>query len=348
MVTTMGFATTGQLQELRGPVDNAQDVVDIILVPGIGTTLPQNWPFANEEWLASLPGSGAGARVLAYEYASPFAGTKPSWESMLMLGYDFLQHLSDERSQFDSDPTINRPILIVCHSLGGIVVKQALCVANKQFPRYGSIVNAIAGVVFLSTPHRYGDKTTSWNRFRDILDATTGRNLKISSANIEQEGSILLDLADRFEGIAFRTPILSVYELRESKNSSTPLRPKYQQLVNREACSTHAPMETVIGLNLNHHDTCLFTKSVGGEGLPELNKFIYETLDNAVHLVARRLEDQEYQYATMSAYSPTMSELPLKGELWTQSHRVTLLMSISGANGDDRMAFKQRNRMAIE
>jgi hypothetical protein len=49
-------------------------------------------------------------------------------------------------------------------------------------------------------------------------------------------------------------------------------------------------METVIGLNLNHHDACLSTKSVGGEGLPELSKFIYETLHNAVHLVAHRPE----------------------------------------------------------
>ena len=51
-------------------------------------------------------------------------------------------------------------------------------------------------------------------------------------------------------------------------------------------------METVIGLNLNHHDTCLFTKSVGGEGLSDLNKFIYETLQDAVQLVALRLEDR--------------------------------------------------------
>lgn len=124
----------------------------------------------------------------------------------------------------------NRPILIVCHSLGGILVKQALCVANKQFPRYGSIVNAIAGVVFLSTPHRYGDKTTNFIRFRDVLEATTGKNWKMPTSNIEQEGAILLDLADRFEGIKFRTPILSVYELRESKNMSAPLRQKYQQV----------------------------------------------------------------------------------------------------------------------
>lgn len=110
------------------------------------------------------------------------------------------------------------------------MVKQALCVANKQFQRYQSIVNAIAGVIFLSSPHRYGDKTTSLIRFRDILEATTGRGLKIPNTNIEQEGTILLDLVDRFEGISFRTPILSVYELRESKNSSTSLRPKYQQV----------------------------------------------------------------------------------------------------------------------
>ena len=108
------------------------------------------------------------------------------------------------------------------------MVKQALCVANKQFPRYESIVNAIAGVVFLSTPHRHGDKTMSLMRFRDVLEATTGRNLKFPNTNIEQEGAILLDLADRFEGISFRTPVLSVYELRESKNSIAPLRPKYQ------------------------------------------------------------------------------------------------------------------------
>lgn len=75
----------------------------ILLVPGIGTNLPDNWPFANTDWLDTLPISGAGARILAYEYASPFADTKSSWESILMLGYDLLQNLSDARSQSDPD-----------------------------------------------------------------------------------------------------------------------------------------------------------------------------------------------------------------------------------------------------
>jgi hypothetical protein len=126
--------------------------------------------------------------------------------------------------------TTNKPILLVCHSLGGIIAKQALCVANKQFPRYGSIVNSIAGVIFLSTPHRYGDKTTNFNRFRGLLEGTIGKVPKIPNASVEQDGAMLLDLADRFEGLSLRTPVLSVYELKESKTSSTPLRLKYQHV----------------------------------------------------------------------------------------------------------------------
>lgn len=64
-------------------------------------------------------------------------------------------------------------------------------------------------------------------------------------------------------------------------------------MVTREVCSTHAPMETVIGLNLNHHETCLFTNSIGAEGLPVLEKFVHNTLINAEQLVALRLKDRE-------------------------------------------------------
>jgi hypothetical protein len=65
--------------------------------------LPATWPFANPEWLSTLPGSGAGARVLAYEYPSPVTGNKPLWEPILMLGYDLLQILSDTQNASDPD-----------------------------------------------------------------------------------------------------------------------------------------------------------------------------------------------------------------------------------------------------
>ncbi|KAJ5129351.1 uncharacterized protein N7515_005390 [Penicillium bovifimosum] len=325
MTPSSGLANTGCLKILRDSV-NDSDGVDIVLVPGIGTISPEEWPFADPEWLSTLPGSCGEARIFAYEYPSPFLGTKPSWESMLMLGYDLLQQLGDARSQSDLDETITKPILLVCHSLGGVAVKQALCVAHNQFLRYGSTVNAVAGVIFLGTPHRYGDKATSFVRFRDLFETTTSKSLKIPNASMEHEGAILLDLASRFEMVTNNTPILSAYELRESKTSlSHRVRSTNKLLVDRDTCSTHIREETIIGLNLNHHDICQFTKSVGGEGLPELHKFLYETLHDAGRLFVSRLESTEYQYATTSAYSPTMSELPQRVEQlelteWPSNH----------------------------
>ncbi|GAD96164.1 tetratricopeptide repeat domain-containing protein [Paecilomyces variotii No. 5] len=225
MTTTINFTATSHLQVLRNPVGTYQDGVDIVLIPGIGTTSPEKWPFADEGWPSSLP-------------VNP--GTC----------YDFLRRLSDARSQYELRDT-NRPILV-------------------------------------------------------ILGTTSGKDLEISSTTIAQEGAILVGLADRFEAIEFQTPILSAYELRESEFSPAPLR---QLVNNREACSTRAPLETVFGLNLNHHDMCLFTKSTDGEGLPELRNFIYDTMQDAENLVSRRLDEQEYEHTMRSAYSPTVRGL---------------------------------------
>ncbi|KXL50737.1 MAG: hypothetical protein FE78DRAFT_131714, partial [Acidomyces sp. 'richmondensis'] len=93
------LATAGRLQTLREPANASKHTVDIFLIPGIGTTSPNSWPFASQEWLSTLSEAGAGARIIAYEYASPFVGTKPAWESVLMQGYDLLQQLSDSRLQ---------------------------------------------------------------------------------------------------------------------------------------------------------------------------------------------------------------------------------------------------------
>ncbi|EER42224.1 tetratricopeptide repeat domain-containing protein [Histoplasma capsulatum H143] len=81
-------------------------------------------------------------------------------------------------------------------------------------------------------------------------------------------------------------------------------------------------METVIGLNLNHHDTCLFTQSVGGEGLREFKNFIHESLHNAVHLVALRLEDLEQLEPTEWWPSNNATQWP--------SNRATEGTSLSG------------------
>ncbi|ATY63318.1 hypothetical protein A9K55_008959 [Cordyceps militaris] len=306
----MDDARTKGIRVLRNPENRSQASTErnsIVLIPGLDTTNPEDWPFSQDKWLSTLPESGAAARVLAYEYAFPFSSAKPSWESILLLGYEFLHCLTSLRSPTSASQASNRPLLLVAHSLGGIIVKQAICIANKQFPRYESIVNAIVGLVFLSTPHRCADQPATFVRFRDILEATTAKTIKFDVARFEQEATSLVDLSYRFEAVALRMPMLSVYELRDSKLHSSALRPRHQQLVTRSACSINTPLESVVGLNLSHHETCLFTKSLDSQGVSQLRQFVCETLSGASQLVALRLEDREN-------YHPSTSDILLTSD----------------------------------
>ena len=57
-----------------------------------------------------------------------------------------------------------RPIIFVGHSLGGLVIKDALCKSNEyrasgRNPRAAAIITSTYGIAFLGTPHRGGNHT---------------------------------------------------------------------------------------------------------------------------------------------------------------------------------------------
>jgi len=90
-------------------------------------------------------------------------------------------------------------------------------------------------------------------------------------------------------------------------------------------------MEKTLGIGLDHMHMCHFDQSKGPES-SELTAFITNALDNATELITSRLKacetmtvppdnlhrlinmlKVEFTYATMSSYSPTASEVAVKG-----------------------------------
>lgn len=69
----------------------------------------------------------------------------------LLLDISSLRKSEDERS---------KPLIFIAHSLGGIVVKDALCQSGNQNTRLSEILPATVGVMFLGTPH-HGSKVAS-------------------------------------------------------------------------------------------------------------------------------------------------------------------------------------------
>ena len=55
-----------------------------------------------------------------------------------------------------------RPIVFICHSLGGLFVQRALLYSDESPDiLYNEVVDSTAGVIFMGTPHR-GSTLANW------------------------------------------------------------------------------------------------------------------------------------------------------------------------------------------
>ena len=113
-------------------------------------------------WPADLiPQDFPELRVLTYGYDSKITGYYASSKSKNGIfdhGNSLLNALSRERTKL-----ANRPIIFVAHSLGGLVVKQALVEARKRISssHIHDIYTSARAVIFFGTPHR-GSDSASW------------------------------------------------------------------------------------------------------------------------------------------------------------------------------------------
>ena len=76
------------------------------------------------------------------------------------------------------------PLIFVCHSLGGLVVKQLLRIAaERPNQRLGQFLHRTQGVVFLATPNAGSDVANWADRFRTLIGASAAiQDLKADTA----------------------------------------------------------------------------------------------------------------------------------------------------------------------
>lgn len=106
------------LQE-RPPRQNG--VVDIVAIHGLGGHAYNTWTDREKLWLRDfLPSQIPNARIMSYGYNSAVAFSK-SVAGIEEFAEDLLNRLDNERATAEERA---RPIIFICHSLGGILVKR--------------------------------------------------------------------------------------------------------------------------------------------------------------------------------------------------------------------------------
>ncbi|KAI9790079.1 MAG: hypothetical protein M1816_005549 [Peltula sp. TS41687] len=182
--------------------------IDIVAVHGLGGDAIHTWthPKSKAFWLKEfLPQQIPDARIMTFGYNAA-AAFGQSTAGVIDHAKSLLNSLVDKREESEE---IQRPLIFIAHSLGGIIVKQALFQARLD-PAYQLIKDATLSLFFLGTPHRGSDKATFYE-----LRPTKGSGLMLEKRStllkVNHEEQIPVD-ADHSAMCKFETDSDDTFE----------------------------------------------------------------------------------------------------------------------------------------
>ena len=141
----------------------------VIFVHGLGGHAYNTWTYGKQSdkfWPLWLAREVVGLSAWTLSYAAP----PTNWLGNAMPLQDRAVEVLE---QMISEPELsNGPIIFICHSLGGLIVKQVLREANDQKHQrqeVNSFVSRVKGVVFIATPHTGSIHANLLDRIRFLV-----------------------------------------------------------------------------------------------------------------------------------------------------------------------------------
>lgn len=192
----------------------ASDRIDIVAIHGLNGHYLRTWTDERTglNWLSDLiPRVIPAARVMSLSYNSVLQFSK-STADVSAFGRQLLEGLMAERQ---SEEEMDRPVLFICHSLGGLVFKQAYILASENTD-YMALKPKFGGVLFFGTPHR-GSNMASWAtmaaRLLSLASLNTSTNTQLAQ-DLEPSSKRLRSISDTFHSLCSRDqyPVMSCYE----------------------------------------------------------------------------------------------------------------------------------------
>ena len=166
-------------------------------------------------WLKDLlPQAIPSARIMTFGYDSAVQSSRYLTHRTLYSNADDL--ISDLCSLRQDTKTVERPIIFLGHSLGGLLIKSALIRASIASPNgrnnFRTIKDSTNGIVFFATPHR-GSRDVSWGKtIRNIASIDLGIERLLNS--LEKESDWLEMQLEQFKSLSIGLSNYYCYESR--------------------------------------------------------------------------------------------------------------------------------------
>ncbi|KAL8294757.1 hypothetical protein RB600_000626 [Gaeumannomyces tritici] len=170
--------------------------VDVIAVPGLGSHALGSWksPNSDDVWLRDfLPKDVPNIRVLLYGYDTTLTDNRLK-QSIEDLGATFLEQVIAFRAR---DGTSRRPIIFIGHSLGGLLIKEALVrTRNLSNDAYSNLSKACFGMLLFGVPNLGLRNDQLMTLVRGQPNESLIRDLLVD--NDSEPSTFLKRLADQF------------------------------------------------------------------------------------------------------------------------------------------------------
>ncbi|KAL7945337.1 hypothetical protein V8C42DRAFT_54964 [Trichoderma barbatum] len=242
-------------------------VADIIFIHGLGGSSRKTWSnsssqrsFWPQDWLPVERGF-EDVRVHSFGYRADW-GKKWQQQSILNI-HDFAESLIGGLRNHPSIRRDNTRIILVGHSMGGCVAKEAYIIA-RQHPSYQELAGRIYGMFFLGTPHHGSDLA---GILENMLIVAWGKKPFVT--DLKSGSSALALIRDRFRHVATDLALWTFYE-----TLPTALGPMSRIVVDKESAILGFDKERIEAMNADHRHVCKFITREDSN---------YKMLRNALH-----------------------------------------------------------------
>ncbi|KAG6361575.1 hypothetical protein INS49_009802 [Diaporthe citri] len=235
--------------------DNDPDAIDIVALHGLNGHWEKTWQSDKSTskgggamWLRDfLPQQIPHARIMSFGYDSVLLLSK-STSDVGTFAEQLLESLLSRRVNVPE----TRPIIFICHSLGGIVVKKAIIRAHER-DRYHDLLQSVHGIMFFGTPHR-GSSLANWSTVLGNVASYASLGSKTNwklSQHLQTESGQLQEISKSFVDRAKTLQIISFYETDKMDFLN-------QRVVDEDSAVLGFPDEVTIGITGNHRTMCRF------------------------------------------------------------------------------------------
>ncbi|KFY59535.1 hypothetical protein V496_05647 [Pseudogymnoascus sp. VKM F-4515 (FW-2607)] len=189
-------------------------VADIVFVHGLRGHALETWSKGSVCWPRDfLKDDVPNARIITWGYDSGVANAMKYASKETIFGHS--ETLLSDIAMLRGDT--HRPIIFVGHSLGGLVIKEALIksAAYQSHGRHlslGDIYRHTKGVIFLGTPHRGSDKTDFANIIASVAKFSLRQPNKQLIRALSPDSDVLENQREQFTTITRETPIVCIRE----------------------------------------------------------------------------------------------------------------------------------------